>query len=335
MMEKLTYKKSGVDVTQAEKFIKGIRNIFPRSNPDKILAFGSVFSLKDSLKKYRDPVLVSSTDGVGTKLMLAQKFNAHRNVGVDLVAMNVNDVICLGAKPLFFLDYVACGKLKHNILQKVMFGIRDALEESGCVLLGGETAEMPGMYKPSEYDLAGFCVGIVDQGKIVSGKNINVGDIVIGIESSGLHSNGFSLARKALKDKGVKQYKRQLLIPTRLYVKPILSLLSDRGSSLGVRGIAHVTGGAFYNKATKILPKGLGMLVEKKSWRLPEIFTVIQKKGNLDEREMYSVFNMGIGMVVVVSGKYAKKALAILNKQTNAHFIGRIIKSSKKMNLID
>lgn len=321
-------------MSKAEKFIQSIGDIFPKNNANKTLAFGSMFPLKALFCKHKNPVLVSSADGVGTKLILAQQFNIHRGVGIDLVAMNVNDVVCLGAKPLFFLDYIACGQLKQNILQKVMEGIKDALQESKCVLLGGETAEMPGMYKPCEYDLAGFCVGVVDKNKIVSGKNIHDGDVIIGLESSGLHSNGFSLARKALGVKGIRENKKQLLVPTQLYVRSILSLLADKGSLLGVKGIAHVTGGAFYSKATKILPRGLGMVIEKANWKVPEIFKVIQESGNLDEKEMYSVFNMGIGMVVVTSKKYAGKALTTLNKNSKAHYIGRITKSNTQMNLI-
>lgn len=331
-MTKITYKRSGVDIKKADQFIRGLNRLLPRDKINKTSAFGSLFNLKSALKKCCEPVLVSSTDGVGTKLKVAQQLNIHNTVGVDLVAMNVNDIVCLGAKPLFFLDYIACGKLKPEILLKVAKGIKQGLDQSGCLLIGGETAEMPGMYSGDDYDLAGFCVGIVDKRRIISGRKIKKGNLIIGLASSGLHSNGFSLVRKVLGSSGLKKYARSLLVPTRIYVKPILSLVSafeSGGSSLG--GITHITGGAFYNKATKILPKGLGMVIEKSSWRIPEIFKVIQNKGRISDKEMYSVFNMGIGAMVVVDKKVSNRALSILNKTAKTYLIGEIIKSNKMM----
>jgi len=325
-MKKTSYKKAGVDIKKADEFVKGISAIFSKSKINKMAAFGSLFELKPLMKKYKNPILVSSTDGVGTKLKLAQQLNIHSGVGVDLVAMNVNDIVCLGAAPLFFLDYIACGKLNPKVLLKVAKGINDGLKQSSCLLLGGETAEMPGMYKPGEYDLAGFCVGIVDKSKMITGAKIKKGDLIIGLASSGLHSNGFSLVRSALGSKEIKKYSKELLKPTRIYVKEILSL-----GDIAVKGIAHVTGGAFYSKATKILPKGYGMVIDKKSWKVPQIFKLIQKKGGVCEKEMYSVFNMGIGMVLVVDKECEKKIATKLGKRCKTYIIGEIAKSNKKM----
>jgi len=331
MMRKVTYKQAGVNVAKAEVFAKRIK----LTNLTKVEAFGSIFPLKDYCKKYKDPYLVASADGVGTKLKIAQKLGIHNTVGVDLVAMNVNDLICVGAQPLFFLDYIACGKVKLKTLTSIISGIKQGLKQSHCLLLGGETAEMPGMYKQGEYDLAGFCVGIVDKSKMINSRNIKSGDLLIGLESSGLHSNGFSLVRKALGSGGIKKYSQKLLIPTRIYVEEVLSLLKSYNSKVkAVKAIAHVTGGAFYNKATKILPRGLGMVVDKTSWKPPEIFKIIQAKGGILEKEMYSVFNMGIGMILVVDKKYAKKIRQHLTREVKAHIIGRIVKSSKKMVLL-
>ncbi len=319
-MKKINYQKAGVSIKKGELFARKIKIAGPK-------AFGSLFNLKPLLKKYRNPILVSSTDGVGTKLKIAQELRIHHTVGIDLVAMSVNDVVCLGARPLFFLDYIACGKLNLKTMLKLMVGIKKGLRLSDCPLLGGETAEMPGMYKPDEYDLAGFCVGIVDKHKVIDGKNIKAGDLIIGLESSGLHSNGFSLVRKTLGSKGIKKYVKELLIPTRIYVKPILSLLENTA----VKGIAHITGGAFYNKATKILPLGLGMVINKKNWSLPKIFEIIQDRGDISEKEMYSVFNMGIGMMVVVDKRNARPAVKYLNRMVKARLIGEIAKSSQRM----
>ncbi|MCF7872597.1 MAG: phosphoribosylformylglycinamidine cyclo-ligase [Candidatus Omnitrophica bacterium] len=330
-MGKIDYKKAGVDIKKADQFVAGISSFVSSKKINKTSAFGSLFDFKTITKKYKNPVLVSSTDGVGTKLKLAQKFGLHSGVGIDLVAMNVNDIICLGAKPLFFLDYIACGKLKPAVLKKVVGGIHQGLSESNCSLLGGETAEMPGMYKKDEYDLAGFCLGVVDKKKIINGSKIKEGDKIIGISSSGLHSNGFSLVRKVLNQKDLKSYKKTLLEPTRVYVKPILSLFSSKSLGNSVTGIAHITGGAFYNKATKIVPKGLSLLVNKKSWRPSNIFKKIQERGNLSQAQMYSVFNMGIGLVVVVKKDAAKKILNKLNKSYKSYLIGEVVKDKKKL----
>ncbi|MDP8290317.1 MAG: phosphoribosylformylglycinamidine cyclo-ligase [Candidatus Susulua stagnicola] len=328
---KITYKKAGVDIKKGEDFAKRIKV----DNVSKVEAFGSLFRLQPLLKKYKNPLLASSTDGVGTKLKIAQYVNIHNTVGVDLVAMNVNDIVCIGAKPLFFLDYIACGKVNIKTLIDVVSGIKRGLEDAECLLLGGETAEMPGMYKKGEYDLAGFCVGIVDKNKIIDGRRIKEGDLVIGLESNGIHSNGFTLVRKVFGLKGLKKYKKEVLKPTRIYVKPIFSLLSALGNNYSaLKGIAHVTGGAFYNKVTKILPKGYGAVIDKKTWKVPKIFDIIQKKAHLGQKEMYTVFNMGIGMVLIVDKKFSKKTLTTLNKSCKTHLIGKIIKSNKRMTIV-
>lgn len=328
-MAKISYKTAGVDIKKADQFIKNIKAKGIAS------AFGSMFDLGPLMKRYKNPVLVASSDGVGTKLKIAQKLNIHHTVGIDLVAMNVNDIVCLGAKPLFFLDYIACGKVDVKMLSSIMKGIKRGLDDSGCRLLGGETAEMPGMYKRDEYDLAGFCVGIADKKNIIDGRRIRQGDIVIGLASGGLHSNGFSLVRKALGERGVKNHAAELLKPTRIYVKPILSLLKRYDfKSCILKGIAHNTGGAFYEKLTKVLPARYGMVIDKSSWRVPRIFKMIQQKARLSDKEMYSVFNMGVGMIVIVDRKNVKRTISHLQRFYNAQAIGMVTKASRRMNLV-
>ncbi len=250
-----------------------------------------------SFLKYKNPVLVSSTDGVGTKLLIANLAGKHDTVGIDLVAMNVNDILCTGARPLFFLDYIATGKLNSKIMKDVMKGIVAGCRMAGCALIGGETAEMPDMYKGEDYDLAGFTVGVVEAEGIIDGTGIKCDDVLMGLPSSGLHSNGYSLARKALSTKEQKLYAQILLKPTCIYVKPVLALLEK----IQVKGMAHMTGGAWYEKLTKVLPKGLCFAVNKGSWPIPRIFELIQDKGHIPEHEMYRTFNMGIGFALVVS----------------------------------
>ncbi len=334
-MGKITYRQAGVDIKNAERFIKSIKGLNKKNNVTELSAFGSLYYLGRQIKNVKKPVLVSSTDGVGTKLKIAQELNIHDTVGIDLVAMNVNDIVCLGAKPLFFLDYIACGKLNVKVLKDVVTGISNGLKESGCRLLGGETAEMPGMYKPNEYDLAGFCVGVADKKKLIDTSRIKAGDKVIGLESSGLHSNGFSLVRKVLSKRYIKNNARMVLSPTRIYVKEILSLLSSKSLKTGViKGIAHNTGGAFYTKITKILAKGLGFNIIKNSWPKQPLFEVIQKKAKINDKEMYSTFNMGIGMIIVVSNRYVNKVKAILNrKKVKSWVIGEVIESKQKIRL--
>jgi phosphoribosylformylglycinamidine cyclo-ligase len=290
----------------------------------QIGGFGAIFNFDKN--KYKQPLLVSSTDGVGTKLKIAQAANIHNSVGIDLVAMNVNDILCCGAKPLFFLDYIACGKLNTKVLTDVVKGIAEGCIQADCALIGGETAEMPGMYKSDGYDLAGFVVGAVDKNKLINGSRIKYGDCLIGIESSGLHSNGFSLARKVFSKSEIKKYAKELLKPTRIYVKPVLSLIKD----FDIKGIAHITGGAYYEKIPRIIPKGLGIKIYKKSWKVPAIFKIIQKKGNVSEKEMFRTFNMGIGMVLITN---EKDFMAIRNKLSDfglkSWIIGEVVKGKK------
>jgi phosphoribosylformylglycinamidine cyclo-ligase len=302
-MAGMSYKTSGVDVDKANDFVRAIKGFVKSTHNASVLSrersFGGLFAFDQ--KKYKNPVLVSSTDGVGTKLLIAQQMNKHDTVGMDLVAMNVNDVLCTGAKPLFFLDYIACGKLDVGVLKDVIKGITDGCRLAGCSLIGGETAEMPGMYKPNEYDLAGFTVGVGERGTLIDGAKIKKGDVVLGLPSSGIHSNGYSLVRKALSSAEQKKYSNVLLTPTRIYVREVLAIL-DRFS---VKGIAHITGGAYYEKLTRILPKGTCFHLDPQAWPVPDIFQLIQKKGNIAFEEMYKTFNMGIGMALVVSsGEY-------------------------------
>lgn len=325
MKKALTYKDSGVDIDQANRFVDGIGAMVKSTMIAGVLSrkgsFGGLFELGG---KYKKPVLVSSTDGVGTKLLLAKSVNRHDTVGIDLVAMNVNDVLCTGAKPLFFLDYIACGKVDPAVLIEVMKGITQGCRQAGCALVGGETAEMPGLYQPDEYDLAGFTVGVVDKKNILDGSKIRCGDMVIGLASSGLHSNGFSLARKVFSVKEQKFFADDLLVPTRIYVKPVLAVLAKHA----VHGIAHVTGGAFYEKMTKVLPKGLCFKIKRGSWPIPKIFKKIQDKGNIADAEMFRTFNMGIGMVLVVPSGNVAGVRAVLKKQAVENFvIGEVIKN--------
>jgi phosphoribosylformylglycinamidine cyclo-ligase len=329
-MKKLTYKSAGVDIDKANVFITRINSLIKSTNRKEVFrtisGFGGVFRfLKDN---YKEPLLVSSTDGVGTKLKIAQDFNRHLTVGIDLVAMNVNDILCIGAEPLFFLDYIACGRLNPEVLVDVTRGIVNGCRQAGCALIGGETAEMPGMYKKTEYDLAGFVVGVVEKNKIVDGSNIKCGDKIIGLASNGLHSNGFSLVRKVFSKSEIKKYYRELLKPTRIYVRPILSLLSIHYSL--VKGIAHITGGAYYEKIPKILPLGLAISINKSSWRVPKIFKLIQERGRLSDFEMFRTFNMGIGMVLIVSPTDVSRLRSILAKnKLRSWVIGEVIRGKK------
>lgn len=328
----ITYKEVGVDIQKGEDFVSLVKKFFPEKRKEKIAAFSSLYGLKEVLNKFRNPYLVASSDGVGTKLLIAQGLGIHNTVGIDLVAMNVNDIISLGARPLFFLDYIACGKMDLKVLSEVMKGLKMGLRNAQCSLLGGETAEMPDMYRQDEYDLAGFCVGIVDKIRIIDGSRIRKGDIILGMHSSGIHSNGYSLVRKVFTKKEIKAYAHDILKPTRIYVKPVMDLLEKFWSQPHrVGGIAHITGGAFYTKAVKIIPEGLGIALNKKSWSVPRIFRMIQEKGNIDEKEMYSVFNMGMGMIIVVKSQDVKRALSILNKYCKTSVIGEVVKSGSKL----
>jgi phosphoribosylformylglycinamidine cyclo-ligase len=325
---KLTYKKAGVDIEKANRFVEDIKVLTKKTLNKSVLnrpgSFGALFAL--DLRGIKNPVLVSSTDGVGTKLLVADLVGKHDTVGIDLVAMNVNDVLCTGARPLFFLDYMATGRLNNKTMAKVIKGIVDGCKLSGCALIGGETAEMPDMYKGEEYDLAGFTVGIVDRNKIIDGTTIKPGDVLIGLPSSGLHSNGYSLARKALSAKEQKQYAEILMKPTCIYVKPVLALLDK----FKIKGMAHMTGGAWYEKLTKVLPKGLCFEVGKGSWPVPRIFELIKTKGDVPENDMYRTFNMGIGFSIVVDPDDVHAVQAFLRKQkVHSFVIGRVTKDAK------
>jgi phosphoribosylformylglycinamidine cyclo-ligase len=330
-MSRYTYKKSGVDVAAAGRFITKIASDVKRTKVAGVLGdiggFGALFDGRFS--RYRHPILVSSTDGVGTKLKIAQELGCHNTVGIDLVAMNVNDILCVGAKPLFFLDYIACGKLQPKVLSKVVAGIAQGCREAGCALIGGETAEMPGMYEPNEYDLAGFTVGVVEKSELMDGLKIRPGDCLIGLASTGLHSNGFSLARKALGPRQTGRWASQLLKPTRIYVKPLLSLLSK----VSVDGVAHITGGSFHEKLGRILPKGTSARLQKNAWRVPAIFEKIQSAG-VPAEEMYRTFNMGIGMILVVSPRQVSQTQKILSRLGIENWeIGEIEKGNQKVHL--
>lgn len=315
----ITYKKSGVNIDAGNELVKRIKKRLP-----KIGGFGGLFPIDGT--KYN---LVSSTDGVGTKLKIAFLVNKHDTVGQDLVAMNVNDIICCGAKPLFFLDYFACGKLNVNHTENVIKGIADGCKIAGCQLIGGETAEMPGFYKYGEYDLAGFSVGIVEKGKEITGKEIKAGDIIIGLASSGPHSNGYSLIRKVFTEKELKKYSKELLAPTRIYVKEVLSAINKFGKN--ITGIAHITGGSFYDKIGRILPENAKVIIEKNSWNIPEIFKLVQKKGNVPEKDIYRTLNMGIGMVLIVKPQTAKK---VQQHFKGSKIIGYIKKDKKGVEII-
>jgi phosphoribosylformylglycinamidine cyclo-ligase len=265
--------------------------------------------------------------------MIAKLADKHDTLGIDAVAMNVNDILCTGAESLFFLDYIAFTKVKEDVLVNVVKGVNDGCRQAGCSLIGGETAQMPGMYRQGEYDIAGFCVGAVERDKIINGSKIKASDVAIGIASSGLHSNGYSLVRKVLSPAEQKRMSRQLLEPTRIYVKPVLELLRQFGSS--VHGISHITGGAFYDKISRILPKNIDVVIEKSSWKVPEIFRLIQYKGNIADREMYHTLNMGIGLVLIVQQSEVSGIMKKLAKlKLKSWIIGKAIKGNKKVEIL-
>ncbi|MDO9463759.1 MAG: phosphoribosylformylglycinamidine cyclo-ligase [bacterium] len=333
-MKKLTYKKAGVDIKKGDKFVDIIKPL-AKSTFDKgvLSGLGSFAGFYEpDITKYTKPVLVGATDGVGTKLEIACKCKTYNTVGIDLVAMCVNDLIVQGAKPLFFLDYLATGRLNVKSAASVVEGIVKGCREADCALLGGETAEMPGFYKPGEYELAGFTVGIVDKNKIITGAKIASDDIIIGLQSSGLHSNGFSLVRKVFNvDKIGSALKKELLTPTRIYVKVIMKLLGK----CEIKGMAHITGGGIEGNLARILPKNCQAHINTKSWKTPHIFEQIQKKGNIESKEMFKVFNMGIGMILVVSKKESDKAMSFLSKiGEKAYLLGEISKGKRGVKLV-
>jgi phosphoribosylformylglycinamidine cyclo-ligase len=338
-MKRLTYKKSGVDIKKASLFKQRIKSLVRKSFGKEVLrdigGFGSFFRFPK--EKYKEPVLVSSSDGVGTKLKIAILTNKHDTVGIDCVAMNVNDILCTGAEPLFFLDYIASGKLEPQVLVEVVKGINTGCIQAGCALIGGETAEMPGMYRAGDYDLAGFCVGAVERKDIIDGTKIEAGDIVIGLESNGIHSNGYSLVRRVFSESELKRMSAELLKPTRIYVKPVLGLLYAKRYTLNaaIHGIAHITGGAFYDKIARILPDNVGVRIQKSSWIVPKIFRLIQSKGNIEDKEMYHTFNMGVGMVLIVEPSSAQLIISKLaESKLKAWVIGEVVRGKKEVEII-
>jgi len=338
-MRGLTYKKAGVDIKKASIFKGKIKPLVRKSFGSQVLkdigGFGSFFRFPK--EKYKDPVLVSSSDGVGTKLKIAVLANKHDTVGIDAVAMNVNDILCTGAETLFFLDYIAFSKLEEDVLVDVVKGINNGCIEANCSLIGGETAQMPGMYKDGDYDVAGFCVGAVERKNIIDGSRIEVGDKIIGLESNGIHSNGYSLVRRVFSQAELKRMNAELLKPTRIYVKPVLSLLRAKNHELrtSIRGIAHITGGAFYDKIARILPSNVNARIYKDSWVVPQIFRLIQNKGGIEDKEMYHTFNMGVGMVLIVEPKLTKVVISkLVESKLKSFVIGEIVRGKKEVEII-
>jgi len=333
-MSSLTYKDSGVDITKGNQLIEKIKPIAKSTLRQGVLSglggFGAMFEIP--LDKYKNPVLVSGTDGVGTKLMVAEMLNKHDTIGIDLVAMCVNDLIVQGAEPLFFLDYYATGSLNTEIATSVISGIGEGCIRSGCSLIGGETAEMPGMYKGEEYDLAGFCVGIVEKDNIIDGSKVSVGDQIIALGSSGPHSNGYSLIRKVLeKTTPSSEQLEALLEPTRIYVKSILSL----NKSQPIHAISHITGGGLLENIPRVLPKNLAAKLDSNSWETPEIFNWIQDLGKIDTTEMYRVLNCGVGMIVIVPKESLDDSIKLLNSNgEDSWLIGEIVSSDVNQVLI-
>jgi phosphoribosylformylglycinamidine cyclo-ligase len=325
----LTYKDAGVDIDAGNELVERIKPLVKRTQRPEVMAgiggFGVMFAIPPG--RYQEPVLVSGTDGVGTKLMLAQHLGVHDTIGIDLVAMCVNDVLVQGAEPLFFLDYFACGKLDSDVASDVIAGIAEGCLQAGAALIGGETAEMPDMYAPGEYDLAGFTVGAVERSAMIDGSAISDGDAVIGIASSGPHSNGYSLIRKVLDRAGNAQIEgvaaaRRLLTPTRIYVKPILAVMKE----ISINGLAHITGGGITENIPRILPENLDAEIDTVSWQQGPVFDFLQKHGNIETAEMRRTFNCGVGMVVVVNAEDATRTIDLLARNgETAWQIGRIV----------
>ena len=315
----ISYRDAGVDIEAGDALVEQIKPFAKRTMRPEVLGgiggFGSLFAVP---KKFKEPILVSGTDGVGTKLKLAFELNIHDTVGIDLVAMSVNDILVQGAEPLFFLDYFACGKLEVGTAAQVIKGIAIGCEQSGCALVGGETAEMPGMYPAGEYDLAGFAVGCVDKENIINGSTIAKGDVVLGLASSGAHSNGYSLIRKLITKSGIdfesdfhgRKFKDVVMAPTKIYVKSLLKLIE----ALPVKGMAHITGGGITENIPRVLPTGLTAEISAKSWDLPALFKWLQAEGNITHTEMYKTFNCGIGMAIVLSKAHVEEAKKLLSE---------------------
>lgn len=334
-----SYAAAGVDITAGYKSVELMKNHIARTKTagclDDIGGFGGCFSL--DLKGIKEPVLVSGTDGVGTKIKLAMLLDKHNTIGIDCVAMCVNDIICCGARPLFFLDYIACGKNYPEKTAAIVSGVAEGCIMAGCALIGGETAEHPGLMSPNDYDLAGYCSGIVDKAEMLDKNTVKEGDTVIAIASSGVHSNGFSLVRRVfdiencdltspLKELNGRTLGDTLLEPTKIYVKSMLALFAK----VNVKAVSHITGGGFYENIPRALPEGFSVKVDKSALKIPPIFNLIKEKGNIPERDMFNTFNMGVGMSVTVAEKDAKKAIKILKeKGEDAYIIGNVIKSDE------
>lgn len=338
--QSLSYKQAGVDIDRGDALVEAIKPLAQSTYREGCLGdlggFGALFEIP---KRFNDPILVSGTDGVGTKLKLASEHDRHETIGIDLVAMCANDILAQGAEPLFFLDYLATGKLQPRRAEAVMQGIAEGCRQAGAALIGGETAEMPGMYAPGEYDLAGFCVGVVERDKILDGSKIEVEDAILGLPSSGPHSNGFSLIRHILKtcevDPGTEiggvPLQEVLLEPTRIYVKPILSLLS----SVRVKAIAHITGGGLPGNVRRILQARQSARLDSTAWTWPEVFTWLQKMGNIETEEMYRTFNCGLGLVIVLPREDAERAVKHLQQHgQQAKIIGQIVPESSEPRVI-
>ncbi len=339
-----SYAAAGVDITAGYKSVELMKKHIARTKNagclDDVGGFGGCFGL--DLTGISEPVLVSGTDGCGTKVKLAILMDKHDTIGIDAVAMCANDIICCGAKPLFFLDYIACGKNYPEKIAAIVGGVAEGCVQSGCALIGGETAEHPGMMPVEDYDLAGYCTGIVDKKKIIDNKKMEAGDVVIALPSSGVHSNGFSLVRKVfdienadlhapVEALGGKSLGETLLTPTRIYVKPVLALLEQ----VDVKGISHITGGGFYENIPRSIPDGLGAVIDRSAVRVLPIFDLIAKTGNISQRDMYNTFNMGVGMSIVVPAAQQEKALEILRSfGEDAYVIGKIVASDEKITII-
>ncbi|GAA5316422.1 MAG: phosphoribosylformylglycinamidine cyclo-ligase [Candidatus Pelagadaptatus aseana] len=322
----LSYKDAGVDIDAGNALVDRIKSVAQRTRRPGVMAglggFGALFELPTG---YKEPVLVSGTDGVGTKLRLAMDINRHNTIGVDLVAMCVNDLVVAGAEPLFFLDYYATGKLNVDVAADVVAGIGDGCEQSGCALVGGETAEMPGMYEGDDYDLAGFCVGIAEKSELIDGSKVAEGDVLIGMASSGPHSNGYSLIRKIIEvsnadltqQVGDKPLGEALLEPTRIYVKPLLKLIRE----VGVNAMSHITGGGLQENIPRVLPDNCKAVIDTNAWEIPPVFQWLQEQGNVEPYEMYRTFNCGVGMIIAVPADKAEQAVALLNAEGEEAFV--------------
>lgn len=325
------YKKAGVDVEKGYEAVERMKKHIAKTKRQEVLgdvgAFAGLFELTSF--KFEEPVMVSGTDGVGTKLMLAFELNKHDTIGIDLVAMCVNDIVAQGAQPLFFLDYIGCGKNDPAVIEQIVSGVATGCVDSGAALIGGETAEMPGMYEADEYDLAGFAVGIAEKSKLITGESIQADDVIIGLPSSGIHSNGYSLVRSVVENLDLsKTYEglskplgELLLTPTKIYAKQIHKVLEE----VSIKGISHITGGGFYENFPRMLPEGLGVHLNQSSWEVPEILSFIKEQGEISEQDMYGVFNMGVGMAIVVSKEDVDQTLEILKAQgEQASIIGKV-----------